>query len=157
MKLRPVTNTKPASLYDGDFHRWTAEQAHELRQRRAAGIDWENVAEEIESLGRSDKRSIESNLSVILVHLLKWQQQSGKRNASWEVSLAEHRTRLRKLTGESPSLRDYPAKMLDEEYALARLKAAAETGIPKEDFPEACPFTIAEVLDLNFLPDAAKD
>jgi hypothetical protein len=127
-----------------------------LRERRSSDIDWENVAEEIETLGRSDKRAIESNLNVILLHLLKWRYQSDQRKSGWRSSIAEHRARIRKLTDESPSLRDYPGQVLDEEYQLARTKAADETGLPEERLPLTCPFTISEALDPSFLPDAER-
>jgi hypothetical protein len=152
----PKTESSRSPVYEVDFYRWTEEQARALRERRPVDLDWENVAEEIESLGRSDKRSIESNLNVILVHLLKWRHQREKQTASWKASLTEHRTRIRKLLDESPSLRVYPAKVLPEEYALARVKAAAETGIPEDAFPEVCPFTIDEVLDRTFLPTGSE-
>jgi hypothetical protein len=145
-------DSSPTPLYEQDYHRWTEEQGRALREQRPAGVDWENVAEEIESLGRSDKRSIESNLNVILVHLLKWRHQPGKQTGSWKASLAEHRLRISKLIDESPSLRTHPERVLEEEYALARLKAAAETGLPEQRFSETCPFKIQEVLDPGFLP-----
>jgi hypothetical protein len=140
------------SLYDTDFHRWAKEQGEALREQRFANIDWRNVAEEIESLGRSDKRSIESNLAVILLHLLKWHHQPQKRKAGWKSSIAEHRARIGKLLSESPSLRGYPAEVLAEEYALARTKASDETRIAEDVFSELCPFTIDQVLDSAFYP-----
>ena len=153
MALGPLKKeARPAGSYEADFHRWSQEQGRALRERRGTDVDWENVAEEIESLGRSDKRSIESNLGVVLLHLLKWQYQSEKRKAGWKSSVAEHRLRILKLVNESPSLRAYPAEVLAEEYSLARLKAADETGLPEEDFPQACPFTIQQVLEPDFWP-----
>ncbi len=130
--------------------------AQVLRKSRPAGLDWENVSEEIESLGRNDKRSIDSNLGVVLLHLLKWQRQSDKRKPGWKSSIAEHRARIHKLIGESPSLRGYPTEVLREEYNLARLKAADETGLPEHTFPETCPFAIEQVLDEGFWPEASK-
>lgn len=143
-----------SDLYERDFFEWTVTQAEELRRARPKGLDWENVAEEIESLGRSDQRSIESNLNVVLLHLLKWRQQPEKRKSGWKSSIAEHRVRIRKLIDESPSLRRFPGDVLADEYALARLRAADETGLPEAEFPESCPFTIEQVLDPNFWPDA---
>jgi hypothetical protein len=151
LKKRP----RPDPLYDADFYRWTQEQGRALRAQHGSEVDWENVAEEIEALGRSDRRSIESNLNVILLHLLKWQYQPDQRKPGWRSSIAEHRARIRKLTDESPSLREYPAQVLEEEYQLARMKAVAETELPEERFPQSCPFRIAEVLDFGFLPDAS--
>ena len=145
---------KPASPYEADYHRWTKDQASALRQRRLSDIDWENVAEEIESLGRSDRRKIESPLAVILEHLLKWQFQPEQRSASWRATLLEQRNRIDRLLQESPSLKSYPATVLDEEYRLARLKAAGETGLPLDGLPEQSPYTIEQVLNEDFLPAA---
>ena len=144
------------SLYDMDFHRWTEEQASALREQRSADIDWDNVAEEIGSLGKSEKRSIESNLNVVLLHLLKWAYQGDQRKPGWRSSIAEHRQRLLKLVDESPSLRGYPELVLAEEYRLARVKAADETGLPEHAFPESCPFSIAQVLNSEFWPTEPK-
>jgi Domain of unknown function DUF29 len=155
MALGPLKkDTALAPLYEADFFRWTQEQGRALRERRPSGIDWENVSEEIESLGRSDKRSIESNLGVVLLHLLKWRYQADKRKSEWKSTIAEHRARVRKLVSDSPSLRGYPAEVLAEEYALARLKASDETGLPEDRFPDVCPFSAAEVLDGDFWPEA---
>ncbi len=157
MALGPLKKeARSAALYDTDFHRWSREQGRALRERRATDVDWENVAEEIESLGRSDKRSIESNLAVVLLHLLKWRYQSEKRKAGWKSSVAEHRLRILKLVNDSPSLQQYPGEVLAEEYGLARLKAADETGLPEDGFPQICPFTIQQVLDPDFWPDNAR-
>jgi hypothetical protein len=144
-----------ADLYDRDFFEWTVIQARALREERPAGLDWSNLAEEIESLGRSDKRSIASNLNVIIAHLLKWQYQPQKRKAGWKASIAEHRARLRGLIKESPSLRSYPAEVLPDEYPLARLKAIDETELPESALPEECPFTIEQILDPDFWPEKA--
>ena len=153
MPLKPITKGPTSqSLYDADFHRWAEEQGRAIREQRLADIDWENVAEEIESLGRSDKRRIESNLNVILLHLLKWQFQPDRQKPGWRSSIAEHRARIGKLLRESPSLRSYPSQVLDEEYVIARMKAIDETGLADEQFPKTCPYTAAEVLDADFLP-----
>jgi hypothetical protein len=143
----------PAKLYDRDFYEWTVAQARALRDARPAELDWGNLAEEIESLGKSDKRSIESNLNVVILHLLKWQFQPDGRKGGWRSSIAEHRLRIRKLTDESPSLRRFPGEALAEEYDLARLKAIDETGLPESQIPIQCPFTIDQILDPGFWPD----
>jgi hypothetical protein len=142
-------------LYDRDYLQWTVEQARLLRELRPAELDWENVAEEIESLGRSDKYRIASNLNVVIAHLLKWRFQPDKRKGGWKSSIIEHRTRVSRLIADSPSLRFYPGEVLAREHVSARLKAVAETELPESTFPEACPFTIEQILDPNFWPDAS--
>ena len=140
-------------LYERDYARWAEEQGRKLRARSVAEIDWDNVAEEIESLGRTDKRSIDSNLAVLLLHLLKWQVQPEKRKGGWRSSIVEHRHRIAKLVRESPSLRSYPAEALVEEYGFARAKAIDETGLPETAIPRECPFAIEDVLDRDFWPE----
>src|SRR5947209_368643 len=131
-----------AELYDRDFFEWTVSQANALRRLRPGDLDWENVAEEIESLGRSDKSRIESNLNVLILHLLKWRYQPQDRSSGWKGSIVEHRGRILKIIKDSPSLRTYPAEVLPEEYISARLKAAGDTRLPESTFPETSPFTI---------------
>lgn len=144
-------NTPPAA-YEDDFHRWTVEQGRLLRERRFDLVDWENVAEEIETLGRSEKREIESRLAVAILHLLKWQFQPGKRKGGWDASIRLQRSRLKKLLRENPSLKAFPAAAMPDAYAEARVKAAEETGLEFEAFPESCPYSVEQVLDDDFLP-----
>lgn len=148
--------TRPAApaTYEGDFYAWTQEQAAQLRSARVDGLDWINVAEEIESLGRSDRREISSRLNLILVHLLKWQAQPSKRKAGWR-SVREQRHKIAGVLDESPSLAGYPKRVLAPEYAAARAMAADETGLPETSFPRACPFKVEQVLGENFRPESA--
>ncbi|MBX3567373.1 MAG: DUF29 domain-containing protein [Rhizobiaceae bacterium] len=140
--------------YEADYALWCAEQGALLREGRLSDLDRRNLAEEIESLGRRDKDEIESRLNVLLVHLLKWKYQPEGRTGSWEGSIVEQRYRLARRLAESPSLRNYPASILDDEYVSARLKASGETGLPRGTFPEVCPFAIEQALDPSFLPEA---
>ena len=83
--------------YQADFYRWTQEQAKLLRNRQIEGIDWDNLAEEVEDMGRSEKRQLESRLEVLIMHLLKWQFQPGFRSRSWQLTVKEQRLRLDRL------------------------------------------------------------
>ena len=146
-----LKKTEP-SLYDTDLYAWAQEQAARLRAHASSAIDWEHVAEEIESVGESERSEIESRLAVLLMHLLKWQFQPSMRSASWRSTIREQRFRLAKRIRRSPSLKHYPAEVLDEEYEFVRPKAAEETHLAEETFPENCPYTILQVLDPTFLP-----
>jgi hypothetical protein len=139
--------------YEEDFYAWTVEQARLLRSGKLSSLDVANVAEEIESLGRSDKRAIESRLTVLLSHLLKWQAQPHLRSTSWSGTIREQRRRIAKLLRESPSLNPFVGEALMEAYAEAREDAAEETGLPETDFPAECPFSADEVLSRDFLPE----
>jgi hypothetical protein len=146
------TAPSPAANYDADFYAWTQDQAEKLRARRQNEIDWENVAEEIESVGRSQKKEIRSRLLVLLLHLLKWEFQPDRRKGGWQASIIEARDELSSEIEDSPSLRSYPAQALDRQYDVARLKAIAETGLPDSIFPKDCPYTVEQVLDFGFMP-----
>lgn len=152
--MNRITRIGRLAAYDEDFALWSAEQAALLRAGRLDGLDRENLAEEIESLGRSERREIESRLNVAIVHLLKWGFQSERRKSGWKASILEARKQLSRTLRDSPSLKAYPSAVVDEEYESARLKAADETGLPEDAFPVTCPFTIEQILDPEFLPDA---
>ncbi|MEP6567904.1 MAG: DUF29 domain-containing protein [Mesorhizobium sp.] len=137
-----------------DYAQWCAEQGALLREGRLSDLDRENLAEEIESLGRSDKREIGNRLGTLLLHLLKWQFQAERRKAGWLLTIREQRHQIGKLIEESPSLKTYPRTQLSGEFEFARLKAAGETGLPEKDFPVDCPYQIADVLSQEFFPGA---
>ena len=145
--------SRPAVGYEQDFYTWTQQQAEQLRSLRPSGFDWANLAEEIEDLGKSQKQKIESNLAIVLLHLLKLAYQPGSAKAGWRSSVIEHRRRIVRIVRDSPSLRRYPSSVLEEEYASARAMAEDETGLALENFPDICPFTIEQVLDPDFWPE----
>lgn len=136
-----------------DYALWCAEQGALLREGRLAALDRENLAEEIESLGRSERYEIESRLKVLLVHLLKWRFQPEARKSGWKNSIREQRLRIARRIKLSPSLQNYPAEALADEYTLAVPEAADETGLPEQTFPAVCPFTIEQILASGWLPD----
>ena len=147
----PVRRSE-APLYDRDFCAWSEAQSRLLKARSTAQLDWDNLAEEIATLGRSERSEIRSRIRVILIHLLKWQFQPEGRNAGWAGSLLEQRDQLNETLSDSPSLRPYPQSVLKRQYRIARLKAAGETGLPVESFPLENPYSVSEVLDESFLP-----
>jgi Domain of unknown function DUF29 len=149
----PETSAPSTPLYDRDFYLWLQETAQLLRNGEFDRLDIENLVEEIESMGRSDKHAVESNLEVVLMHLLKYKYQSGRRSKSWRLTLFEHRDRLRKAFRESPSLRPCLASEFEDCYRNARKKASIETDLPIATFPPDSPFTPEQVLDEDYLPE----
>lgn len=137
-----------------DFYRWTQEQADALRRRAGNALDWDGVAEELEDMGRSDKRSIKSHLCTLLAHLLKRKyasvQQARGEQRRWANTIEETRFHIDDGIAESPSLKNYPSECLPKAYRLARLRAGGDIG--RDDLPKECPWTIEQVLDANFLP-----
>jgi hypothetical protein len=144
--------TQP-SLYDRDFAQWLAMTAKQLREQDHENLDWENLVEEIEAMGRKERRSLKSNLAVVLLHLLKWQYQPEMRSGSWKGSIREHRLRIQDDLEDSPSLRPYLVEIFADAYSRGRDLASDETGQPIATFPSECLYTIEQVLDNEFLPD----
>jgi hypothetical protein len=146
------TPTRRAASYEADFYAWTLDQAEKLRARRHNELDWENLAEEVESVGRSQKTEIRNRLVVLLHHLLKWEYQPDRRCHSWQSTIGEQRTHIEGVIEDSPSLRDFPAEVLDAVYPAARRKAALETKLALGVFPERSPYSAGQALDPEFMP-----
>jgi hypothetical protein len=143
------------ALYDTDFYQWTQEQAALLRDGKARDLDWSNLAEEIESLGKSDRRALGSHLQVLLLHLLKWQYQPSMRQtgSSWRTTMRNARRAVSDITDDSPSLRRQIPVLLPKAYQRARVDAGDETGLALATFPEQCPWDVEQVLDEGFFPE----
>jgi hypothetical protein len=141
-------------LYETDFYQWTREQAAALAAGKASELDWANLAEEVESLGKSDRRGLSSHLQGIVMHLLKWQHQPAGREMghSWLTSVGNHRDEIVRILDDSPSLRRQVPELIARYYARARRQASRETGLALEAFPAECPWTAEQVLDDDFLP-----
>jgi hypothetical protein len=148
-----------STLYDRDFYSWTVQQAQALRLAAGArlntpaSLDWENLAEEIESLGKSQASELESRYYRLLVHLLKWQFQPEQRSASWRGTIVEQRQQLAKLLKGNPGLKPSRSRRFREAYSDARELAAAETELPVETFPIECPWGVDQASDRAFWPD----
>ena len=144
---------RPAPTYERDFHAWSQDQASRLRRGRPGNVDWENIAEEIEGLGRSDKRALGSDLKIVLEHLIKWRYQPEKRSDSWRDSIDEHRDRIARILDDSPSLATWPNEVLPTEYQRARRKALRDTGLPMAAVPAISPFSAEQAIDPDYWPD----
>ncbi|KAB2923965.1 MAG: DUF29 domain-containing protein [Candidatus Contendobacter sp.] len=140
-------------LYERDFYAWTLKNAELLRQGRLGEIDLEHLAEELDSMGRSEKRELINRLAVLLAHLLKWRIQANRRGRSWQLTLKEQRRQTTRVLRDNPSLKPLLAEIVVEAYEDAILRAAQETGMEESAFPAGCPFTIEQILEEDFLPD----
>jgi hypothetical protein len=141
------------SLYEQDFYAWANEQAALLRAGKLADADIENIAEEIESMGRSEKRELVNRLTVLLLHLLKWQFQPGLRGNSWRLSIEEQRYRLEDHLNDNPSLQAQLDKAMRDAYRLALIEAERETGLARETFPPQCSYSFGEAMRPEFWPE----
>lgn len=142
--------------YETDLYLWTRAQAELLRAGRRGEIDLHHLAEEIESVGGSQKSEIRNRLAILLQHLLKWEFQPGSRKYGWRASIVEQRLQIDGLIELSPSLRAFPGLVLTKSYRLARVRAADETGLGERAFPETCPYALKQILDEQFYPGPAE-
>ncbi len=133
------------NLYDQDFYLWIETISKQLKAGKFAEIDLANLIEEIESMGKSEKRELKSRLIVLLIHLLKWQYQPEKRSESWRSTITEQRICIELLLEDSPSLQPLLIEIFADCYEKARLKASEETGIKLNFFPKESPFTLEDV------------
>ena len=141
------------TLYEQDFYAWANQQASLLRAGRLTDADIANIAEEIESMGRSEKRELVNRLAVLLLHLLKWQFQPGLRGNSRRLSVEEQRYRLENHLRDNPSLKAMLDTATDEAYRLALIEAERETGLARRTFPAVCPSGFEQEMRADFWPE----
>jgi uncharacterized protein DUF29 len=145
-----------SDLYDRDYYAWLQGQVRALRERRIEDVDWENLAEEIESLARNERRGIRSQMARVVEHLLKLEYERGIFRdydaRGWRVSVRSARRQMRELLSESPSLRPQLAQMLLDAYEDGRLEALREPALSEDILPEISPWTVEQVMDDSFVP-----
>jgi hypothetical protein len=136
----------PRADYQRDFYSWLMEQARFVREGRWSAIDRDNLAEEIESLGREQFSKLESALRVLLLHLLKWDHQPERRSRSWELSIKEQRIVVQDVLDDNPGLTPRIPEAIARGYRRARIEAAKETGLDEAVFPETCAYAFDEAM-----------
>lgn len=142
-----------ATLYNQDYSLWLETTIEKLREHQFQSVDIDNLIEELETLGRSEKKALRSYLRLIVMHLLKWQYQPEKRSKSWKITIRNNRFEIEEALQDSPSLKPQLAELLNQCYPRAVMEASEETGLVVSTFPTSCPFTIEQILDYNFLGD----
>lgn len=149
------------SLYEKDFQNWISETIVQLRSGEFDGLDIEHLIEELQDLGKAEKKALQSNLKVLLAHLLKLKVQFDSPDtmqSSWYDSVNEHRERVLDDLDSTPSLKTYLEKAISEAYPGARKlaikdskKAKFGVRVPNEsEYPTSCPFSINKILDEDF-------
>lgn len=136
--------------YDRDFYSWSLEQARLVREGRWNAVDRENVAEEIESLGREQFNKLESAIRVLILHMLKWDHQPALRSHSWALSIKAQRIELDDVLGDNPGLKPRIAEAIARAYRKAKIEAARETGLDEERFPAQCPYSWDDIVSREF-------
>jgi hypothetical protein len=140
------------NLYETDFYTWTLEQARLLKVGDFEHLDLINLVEEIESLGKQERRELENRLGILIGHLLKWDYQREKRSKSWNATIREQRRRVQKIMAQNPSLKPYVPEAILDAYESGKDLVVRETPLDYKDLPETCPYTFEQLLDSNF-PD----
>lgn len=142
------------TTYDEDFYTWTQEQVELMRARRLEELDLKHLIDEIEDMGKSEKRALQSFLETLLMHLLKWQFQPAYRGHSWKYTIIEQRKRIQAHLQENPGLKSRLPELIETAYGYATTAAARETGLEPETFPEHCPWAYRQLIDTEFWPGA---
>ena len=133
-------------LYEQDFYQWTQEQTELMKAGALSQLDIPNLIEEIEAMGRSEKRELRSRLTVLLMHLLKWDYQPDRRSGSWKSTINTQRMDIDFVLKDNPSLKHNLEIVIGETYRVARQRAADETGLPESVFPLSCPYTVEHIM-----------
>ncbi len=140
-------------LYNKDFYTWTQETAALIAAGKWHEIDQALLADEVAGLGRDDKREIAQCVQRLLQELLLWWALPGERKGNWASAIIEERAHLEDIVEDSPSLKAQLGEVVAKEYSWARCKAQNQT--TGYVFPEGCPFTMAQILELDFFPEGA--
>ncbi|MBX9598218.1 MAG: DUF29 domain-containing protein [Burkholderiales bacterium] len=141
------------NLYDKDFFAWTQEQAKLIRDKAFDKLDLVNLVEEIECMGKHEKRELSSRLEILLMHLLKWKYQGEEQSKSWLRTIREQRHQIKKVLKDNPSLKPLLQEYTLDVYSYSRISAHDETGVFLKNFPEVCEWSIEQILDDEFLPN----
>src|SRR5262245_46494099 len=140
--------------YHTDFYAWAQAQAAALRAKDWAALDVAHLAEEVEELRKTERRAVRSQLRLILSHLLKWHHQPDKRTDSWRSTITNGRVLVQEDLEDLSSLAGELDELAAWAYPRARRDAAQETGLQLATLPETCPWTVAQVLNADFWPQA---
>jgi hypothetical protein len=145
---------KMVALHNQDFYAWTQQQAQFLKSGQFSKLDVEHLVEELESMSATEKRELISRLEVLLMHLLKWQFQPAFQGRSWLLTIEEQRLQLDDHLQENPSLKnpEFLQLSIDKAYRRALVKAEKETGLARKTFPQICPYSFEQIMDIDFYP-----
>lgn len=141
--------------YEQDIVAWANEQAALLRSGKLELLDLKHIAEELEIMGKSEKRALASSMIILLTHLIKWQYQPSRQGKSWLQSIQVQREEIVYDLNDIPSLKTLfnDANWQSIVWRKARLEAAKETSLEFDIFPENCPWTTQQILDHDFFPN----
>lgn len=144
LTISPTHRNTPPCEYDKDFYKWANQQAKFLKSGEYAKLDMDNLFEELEGLGKSEKFRLGSYLENALMHKLKVQFQPEKHSRSWDLSIKEAIFKAQQTLEENPSLKSKLRKILENAYFSAKIRAAKETEMEESIFPDECPWPLEE-------------
>lgn len=150
-------NNQADSLYHSDFYGWTKSQAEALANQHLEALDWHNLREEIDSLGRQEYRELVSRLTVLLGHLLKWQYQPEQRSRSWFLTIREQRRAIKRHLADNPSLKSRITEAMSAAFEAGVDLALRETDLPLRVFPSQSPFDFDQIMATDFYCDTSQD
>lgn len=148
-----IDNNK--TLYDQDFYLWIQTTIQQLKERNIEQLDIENLIEEIDSMGRSEKKELKTRLVVLIEHLLKlqyWIEEKDNNARGWRNTVVEQRRQIAYTLADSPSLKAILNDVFLPCYQDAKKDTINKYQLPSNLFPEEPPFSLAQVLNADFIP-----
>ncbi len=139
--------------HDEDFYGWAMAEANLLRQRRLGDLDFDNLIEELESMGASERRALVSRMAQLIFHLLKWQFQPDFRGRSWRASIKEQRKKTKGILKDNPSFKNEITNFISDAYEDAFLLIEKETPLDLKLFPAECPYSFEQIMNNEFYPE----
>ena len=152
----PTASSSARTRYGDDLYTWVQEQVALLRAGRVDALDLDNIAEELSDVGSAQYSQLESALRVLIMHMLKWDQQPEKRTPSCIYSIREQRLRYAKILRKNPGLKLHLDTMRDDIYPISHNWAADECHLLPSEFPPECPYTWDDLLERPFDFDSVK-
>jgi hypothetical protein len=148
MSVATVQSNDLKALYEQDETAWLELSARLIRESRLEELDYENLSEFLEAMAKRDRREVESRLAVLLAHILKWTYQPDKRRRGWRATVESQRHELSLLL-RSGTLRNHAEAELERAYQAGVRQATAETGIDPKAFPQQCPYSVQQLLEIE--------
>ena len=139
--------------YEDDFYGWAMANASLLKKRKFNEADMNHIIEEMEALGRSNRRELVSRLGVLIAHLMKWQYQTSLRKGGWQGTIERQRIEISDVLEENPSLKSQIEEIMPKAYKYALSILKEETPLDLKSLPSECPYTFIQMMDDEFFPN----
>ncbi|MEA5514149.1 DUF29 domain-containing protein [Nodularia sp. UHCC 0506] len=154
--VTPIIQPATQTLYDQDYYLWVRTTINQLRTGQFAAVDLDNLLEELENMGRSQKRAIKSLLIKLLEHLLKlkcWDTERERNQGHWKGEIRTFRRQITDELKDSPSLKPYILEIFDQCYQEARKEASDRSQLMIDLFPLIPIGSLEQILDENWFPE----